>query len=121
MSTLPSLSRRALTGILGGAGVLHFLKPQPFDRIVPAWVPGSPRLATYASGAAELVIAAALTHPATRTPAARAAAALFVAVFPANVEMARQWVPQSRAKAAISLLRLPLQATLIRSALRIAR
>ncbi len=115
------LSRRALTTILGVAGVLHFLQPQPFDQIVPSWVPGSPRLSTYASGAAEVALAAGLNHPATRKVAARAAAALFVAVFPANVEMARQWVPQSRAKAAISLLRLPLQIPLVTSALRLAR
>ncbi|KQB85863.1 MULTISPECIES: DoxX family protein [Corynebacterium] len=120
MSTF-HLSRCALTAILGGAGVLHFLVPKPFDQIVPSWVPGSPRLATYASGAAELSVAAGLNHPATRKNAGRVAAALFVAVFPANVEMARQWVLQSRAKAAISLLRLPLQIPLVTSALRLAR
>lgn len=116
-----TLSRPALTAVLAGAGVLHFLKPQPFDRIVPGWVPGSARRATYLSGAAELAIAAGLSHPTTRKHAAKAAAALFVAVFPGNIEMARQWVPQSHTKAAISLLRLPLQATLIQSALKIAR
>lgn len=116
-------SRKVLSGILIGAGALHFLKPEPFDSIVPSWVPGTPRQATLVSGLAELLIGAGLMNPKSRKAAAYSAAALFAAVFPANVEMARQWHAESREPLylAIAYGRLPLQIPLIQSALRIAK
>lgn len=42
---------------LGVMGVLHFVKPEHFDRIVPRALPGSARFYTYASGVAELGVA----------------------------------------------------------------
>lgn len=71
--------------LLGGAGVTHFLRPRGYDRIVPEALP--PRTTTLVSGLAELGIAAGLLVPATRRRAGWAAAALFLAVFPANVKM----------------------------------
>lgn len=116
-------SRKVLSGILIGAGALHFLKPEPFDSIVPRWVPGTPRQATLVSGLAELLIGAGLINPKSRKAAAYSAAALFAAVFPANVEMARQWQAEKREPLylAIAYGRLPLQIPLIQSALRIAK
>lgn len=116
-------SRKVLSGILIGAGALHFLKPEPFDSIVPSWVAGTPRQATLVSGLAELLIGAGLMNPKSRKAAAYSAAALFAAVFPANVEMARQWQAESREPLylAIAYGRLPLQIPLIQSALRIAK
>ncbi len=67
-------------------GVLHFVMPGVFDRIVPPWIPHA-RLATYASGAAEIAGAIGLMIPATRTAAAWGLIALLAAVFPANVQM----------------------------------
>ncbi|MEV4279747.1 DoxX family protein [Actinoplanes xinjiangensis] len=110
-----------LAGLLATTGVLHFVAPKPFDGIVPGSLPGSPRTWTYLSGAAELAIAAAVTHPRTRRAGALAAAALFVAVFPANVKMAVDWRHAPPAKRAIAFGRLPLQAPLIAWALRVAR
>lgn len=116
-------SRKVLSGILIGAGALHFLQPEPFDSIVPSWVPGTPRQATLVSGLAELLIGAGLMNPKSRKAAAYSAAALFAAVFPANVEMARQWQAEKREPLylAIAYGRLPLQIPLIQSALRIAK
>ena len=105
---------RGLSAIFGVAGVLHFLRPAVFDSIVPGWVP-----ATYVSGAVELGLACALRKSHTRSIAGYASAAFLVVVFPANVEMMRQWVSQSRRKAVVSVLRLPLQIPLIRGALRV--
>ncbi|GIE79784.1 membrane protein [Actinoplanes philippinensis] len=107
--------------MLGGMGVLHFVAPKPFDGIVPRSLPGSPRTWTYLSGVAELAVAAAVAHPRTRRAGGLAAAALFVAVFPANVRMAADWRHASPAKRAIAYGRLPLQAPLIAWALRVAR
>lgn len=106
-------SALVLSGILAGMGVLHFAVPGPFDALVPKVLPGSPRGWTKASGAAELAVAAAVALPATRRLGGLAAAGLFTAVFPANVQMAYDWRRASRVKRAIALGRLPLQAPLI--------
>lgn len=110
-----------LAALLATSGVLHFAKPKPFDTIVPRGLPGKPRTWTHLSGVAELGVAAALTHPRTRQAGGLAAAALFAAVFPANVKMAYDWREASPAKRAIAYGRLPLQLPLIGWALRVAR
>ncbi|PYY50251.1 hypothetical protein DEJ34_11295 [Curtobacterium sp. MCPF17_050] len=108
--------------ILGGAGVTHFLRPRGYDRIVPDALP--PRTTTLASGVAELGIAAGLLVPATRRGAGWAAAALFLAVFPANLKMAGDLLDSprsSRTARLVAVLRLPLQAPLVAWAVRVAR
>lgn len=111
-----------LAVLLGGAGVTHFARPRHYDRIVPDALP--PRLTTVVSGVAELGIAAGLALPATRRASGWAAAALFAAVFPANVKMANDLLdsPRStRAMRLVSVLRLPLQAPLVLWAVRVGR
>lgn len=110
-----------LAALLGGMGVLHFAVPRPFDGIVPRSLPGSPRTWTHLSGVAELAVAAAVAHPRTRRAGGLAAAALFVAVFPANVKMAMDSRHRPPAARAVAFGRLPLQAPLIAWALRVAR
>lgn len=102
-------------------GTLHFAAPKPFDAIVPRELPGSARSLTYASGAAELAVGAGLAVPRTRRAAAWAAAALFTAVFPANLNMVRLWWHKPPIYRAIALARLPLQVPMIAAAVRIAR
>ncbi|OIJ64620.1 DoxX family protein [Streptomyces mangrovisoli] len=102
-----------LAGLLAGAGVAHFAVPRQFDAIVPKGLPGSARAWTYASGAAELALAAGLALPRTRRPAALAAAAFFVGVFPANVKMAVDWRHRPAPLRNAALARLPLQVPLV--------
>jgi uncharacterized membrane protein len=104
-----------LAALLTTTGVTHFAAPRPYDRIVPRSLPGSPRFWTYASGVAELAVAAAVAHPRTRRAGGLAAAALFVAVFPANVKMAVDWRRLGRppVERAVAYGRLPLQAPLV--------
>jgi hypothetical protein len=59
-----------IAALLLGVGTVHFLAPKQFDDIIPAELPGSPRLYTYASGVAEVVIGALLLVPRTRRSAA---------------------------------------------------
>ncbi|UQU66117.1 hypothetical protein COUCH_07430 [Couchioplanes caeruleus] len=113
-------SHAALAGLLATSGVLHFAHPRPFDGIVPRSLPGSPRTWTHLSGVAELAVAAAVAHPRSRRAGALAAAALFAAVFPANVKMAVDWRHAPPLRRAIAYGRLPLQAPLILWGLRIA-
>jgi uncharacterized membrane protein len=102
-------------------GVLHFVRPKPFERIVPKALPAKKEL-VYASGVAELACAAGLLHPRTRRAAGLASAALLVAVFPANVQMAVDVRRKGSALAqGIAFGRLPLQIPLIRAALKAAR
>jgi uncharacterized membrane protein len=109
-----------LAALLATSGTLHFLRPRPFDTIVPRSLPGSPRGWTYLSGAAELAVAAALAAPRTRRVGGLAAAGLFAGVFPANVKMAVDWRHASPAKRAIAFGRLPLQIPLIVWGLQVA-
>ncbi|MEH0818669.1 MULTISPECIES: DoxX family protein [unclassified Micromonospora] len=111
----------ALAGLLATAGVTHFLRPRFYDAIVPRALPGPARFWTYASGVAELTVAAAVAHPATRRRGGLAAAALFAAVLPANVQMAADWRDKGPARRAVAYGRLPMQAPLIWWALRVAR
>lgn len=107
-----------------GMGTLHFIAPKPFDDIVPAELPGSQRFYTYASGVAELTTGALLLWPRTRKLGAASAVALFLAVFPANINMVRLWF-KDPAKPLImrlgAIARLPLQIPMITSALKIYR
>ncbi len=77
----------ALAATLTFTGVAHVVQPGFFDSIVPSVLP-NPRFWTHLSGVAELVVAGLVAVPRTRRLGGLAAAALFVAVFPANVQMA---------------------------------
>ncbi len=119
----PKRARLMGAGLLG-IGTLHFVAPKPFDDIVPAELPGSARFYTYVSGVAELGVAGLLLASRTRRLGALAAVALFVSVFPANVNMVRLWF-RAPAKPLlmrlIAIARLPLQIPMITEALKIYR
>ncbi|MFI9386194.1 MauE/DoxX family redox-associated membrane protein [Kutzneria sp. NPDC052558] len=111
----------ALAALLAAAGVTHFAYPKPYDRIVPTALPGSARTWTYVSGVAELAVAAAVAAPRTRRLGGLAAAALFTAVFPANIKMAVDARGRSRGQQLATVARLPLQVPLVIWALRVSR
>lgn len=106
-------SRYALVLLFVGAGVLHFVRPLPYVRIVPPYLP-APLLLVYLSGAAELAGGLGLLFPATRRLAAWGLLALLVAVFPANVYMLQTHGTGLSVVPLWALwLRLPLQAVLM--------
>lgn len=119
MTDPSSLSSRALAALLGGAGVLHFVAPRPFVGIVPRSLP-HPEVLVAISGAAEIGCAALLSRPRTRRLGGWASAALFVAVYPANVSMALRTGGRPRWYRALVWARLPLQIPLVVVALRVA-
>lgn len=110
-----------LAGLLAAAGAAHFARPASFDGIVPRSLPGRARTWTYASGAAELALAAGVALPRTRRTAALATAAFFVGVFPANVKMAVDWRDRPAPLKAVAIGRLPLQLPLVLWARNVAR
>ena len=69
------------------AGVMHFVKPRWYERIMPPYLPAHREL-VYASGVAEIAGAVGTMHPRTRRPAGLLLIATLLAVFPANVHMA---------------------------------
>lgn len=125
----PPLTRdvAGLAVVLATSGVLHFVRPEVYEGIVPHVLPRR-RLLVHASGVVELACAAGLLHPSTRRAAGWSSAVLLVAVLPANVQMsvdhgrraARRRDTSSRATFAATLGRLPLQWPMVRAALRAA-
>ncbi|MDX6353478.1 MAG: hypothetical protein QOF98_381 [Streptomyces sp.] len=118
---MPVRSAQLLAGLLATAGATHFLRPKPYDMIVPKSLPGSARTWTQVSGAAELALAAAVALPATRRTGALLTAGLFVAVFPANVKMAYDWRHKPAPLKAGAYGRLPVQVPLVLWALKVSR
>lgn len=113
-----------LTALLFGVGTPHFVVPGPFDSIVPGALPGKARTYTYLSGVAKLLVGLALALPRTRRPGGLLAAALFVAVFPANVKFTADSLGNPKAPLLIktvSALRLPMRIPMVTTALKISR
>lgn len=113
-----SLSLMALLYV--GAGIMHFVKPRIYARIVPPYLP-APLTLVYVSGVAELAGGLGLLLPATRRPAAWGILLLLLAVFPANVYMARHNDELFRLPTWVVWARLPLQLALIGWAWQFAR
>ncbi len=114
---------RALIVLLAVSGIGHFVRPGPFEQIVPQLLPHK-RALVYTSGIAEVACAAALARAETRRLGGLATAALMVAVFPANVQMAVTANADDRSTKAYrfgTVARLPLQLPLVVTALKAAR
>ena len=94
---------------IGAAGVMHFVRPEFFDAIVPPWLPLSQRFWTLISGVAELVVGVMLFVPRWRRSGAIALFVLLVAVYPANLYMTWDWRDRPAGERVVSWVRLPLQ------------
>ncbi len=95
-------------------GVTHFTNSEFFVSIMPPWLPLHLEL-VWLSGAAEMILGAALLSSRWRTMASWGLIALLIAVFPANLYMAMS--PEIFVLRGMPLwglyLRLPLQGVLI--------
>ena len=109
-----------LSGLLMVTGSLHFVFPKTYAQIIPPQLP-APEALVYLSGVAELACALGLALPRTRRLAGWTTAALFVAVFPANVQMALDADGRSEAYQWVTYARLPLQVPLVVWAVSVAR
>lgn len=97
-----------------GVGVLHFTATRSFEVIVPKWLP-APRWIVWISGVAEIAGGLGLLIPLTQVWAAWGLIALYVAVFPANINMAMNDLPLGGKKVPrwAQWARLPFQALFI--------
>lgn len=101
--------------LITGSG--HLILPGAFNELVPDFLPGEPRLWTYLSGVAELIVALLLLTPLRKRFAGKAlrlwgaylAFALFIAVYPANINMAIEWSSRDMPQPLFAYLRLPMQ------------
>lgn len=95
-------------------GVTHFTSPRGFVKIVPRWLP-APGALVAISGVFEILGGVGLLVPATQVFSAWGLIALYVAVFPANVNMAVNNLQVSKKPLPVWALwaRLPLQGVLI--------
>ncbi|MDB2223210.1 DoxX family membrane protein [Halorubrum ezzemoulense] len=124
-------AERSLAPLMGAAyvtaGVAHFLIPDRFAEAIPPSFPRPVGL-VYLSGIAEILLGVGVAIPRTRRPSAWGIVALLLAVFPANVHLARRdtlddLLPDRLVAPArlAALARLPFQGVLIAWALRYAR
>lgn len=95
-------------------GITHFIKPDQYVRIVPPQLP-NPLELVYISGAFEILGGIGLLIPYISVAAAWGLIALYVAVFPANINqaingIAIEGIPDIKA---LYWARLPFQAVLI--------
>lgn len=106
-----AIARGVLALLMTTLAVLHFAVPQPFVDIVPAWLP-SPLQLVYVSGAAELAGGLGVLFKPTRRAAGIGLVLLYIAVFPANVNMALHHLSMGGKTVSPLLLwgRLPFQA-----------
>ncbi len=102
---------------LGGSGVLHLVRPQTFDWMVPPEL-GPARPWVTGSGVVELAAAGLLVVPATRQAGGWAAAGLLASFLPAHLHTVRALHGRRRV---VALARLPFQVPMVAAALRVAR
>lgn len=96
-------------------GIVHFVWPAPFVRIVPPFLP-APLVLVYVSGAFEIALGLGLLVERARRWAGLGLIALYLAVFPANLYQALEEVPfedGGAISATVLWLRLPLQLVFI--------
>ncbi len=113
MGMLKRVARIILAIFMVLAGVSHFLRPAPFVAIVPGFLP-QPLLLVHVSGFFEILGGVGLLIPRVSRAAAWGLIALFIAVFPANINMAINRLPFGDEVYPIgNWVRLPFQAVLI--------
>jgi len=111
MQWIKAISRLILAALMVGAGVMHFLNPSFFVKIVPPYLSFHRELVAV-SGAIEILLGVLLIISNTSRLAAWGVIALLIAVFPANIYVFQhqEIVPASPL---IHLIRLLLQGVLI--------
>jgi uncharacterized membrane protein len=104
-----------------GAGVNHFVMPRAYEAIVPPGLPGGGERLVVISGIAEIAGGAGVLMPRTQRAAGLGLIALLIAVFPANLYMARNPERFRRIPRWALYARLPLQPLMMRWAWRATR
>lgn len=107
MNRIKTVSKYLLALFMFGAGVMHFVRPEFYMKIMPPYLPYHLEL-VYLSGVFESALGVLLLVPLVSRWAAWGIFALLIAVFPANIYLFQhqEILP---APPLVHLLRLPLQ------------
>lgn len=105
-------SQRLLSVSFITLGILHFLRPEVYEQIVPDYLPAHREL-VFASGAAEIAGGVGVAFDGTRRAAGWWLVATLVAVFPANLNMALHPARYAGFSPFVLWARLPFQALFI--------
>lgn len=111
MPLIKTISKFVLAIFMIGAGIMHFVNPTFFLKIMPPYLPLHNELVLL-SGVCELLLGILLLVPAYSRWAAWGIIALLIAVFPANLHVF-QHQELLQAPPLVHLLRLPLQGIFI--------
>ena len=111
MTPMKTISKFVLAIFMIGAGIMHFVNPAFFLKIMPPYLPLHNELVLL-SGVCELLLGILLLVPAYSRWAAWGIIALLIAVFPANLHVF-QHQELLQAPPLVHLLRLPLQGIFI--------
>ncbi len=111
---IKTIARWVMAVFMMMVGVTHFIRPDGFVAIVPAFLP-APLLLVYISGFFEFLGGLGLLIPKVKRAAAWGLVALYIAVFPANLNMAVNHLPFNGhpVEPLFLWLRLPIQFGLI--------
>jgi uncharacterized membrane protein len=114
--TLARSTKLLALGFLG-SGVIHLVKPEVYEPIMPSWVPAH-REVILGSGVIEIALAAGLLAPPTRRLAGWGSVALLLGVFPANLKMATDSLGTDKTALKVgAFARLPGQLPMVKAAL----
>ena len=115
MKLFKNLTIFITAGFYINVGVKHFTEPMWFMYIMPPYIPFHLEL-VYLSGFIEIILGLLLVFPSKRKIAAYGLILLLIAVYPANIYLALNEIPQKQidiSSFAASWVRLPLQFVLI--------
>lgn len=115
MGLSPETHRYLIAGLFLVTGILHFIRPQMFVKIMPEYIPRHQAM-VYISGVAEVIGAIGILIDQTQEWAGWGLILLLIAVFPANINMTIKSVQKSGYTSLFSIVtmvRLPLQFVLI--------
>ena len=111
MSRTKAISKFLLAIFMIAAGIMHFVNPAFFLKIMPPYLPLHKEL-VLVSGVFEVLLGILLLIPQTSRMAAWGIVALLIAVFPANIYLFQNQ-DLMPASPVVHLLRLPLQGVFI--------
>jgi uncharacterized membrane protein len=111
MNQIRTFSKYLLALFMVSAGIMHFVNPAFFLKIMPPYLPLHREL-VLVSGIVEVLLGVLVLIPQTSRSAAWGIVALLIAVFPANLYLFQNQ-DILRASPVIHFLRLPLQGVFI--------
>jgi len=109
---MKALSLYVMAAIYILAGINHFINPQTYLAIMPAFLP-FPLFLIYLSGGFEILLGGLLLPYQSRKWAAWGIILLLILIFPANIQMAVNYWQSNSPYTWLALARLPLQLLLI--------